>query len=180
MDNRRSKENYYLDIAEAALERSTCLRRQFGAIIVRDDEIVATGYNGAPRGRRNCSDLGRCTRRELNIPAGEQALEIVRLRLADDMPVMLETNRFPASYGWLMDADLSGSLYALLAEKDVEPKQAVHDISLCHATPAQAKLLAVDSGEALLCLREAIYDQNGHPLHTSLQLIRGDRFTFRI
>ena len=42
MDNRRSKENYYLDIAEAALERSTCLRRQFGAIIVRDDEIVAT------------------------------------------------------------------------------------------------------------------------------------------
>ena len=50
MDNRRSKENYYLDIAEAALERSTCLRRQFGAIIVRDDEIVATGYNGAPRG----------------------------------------------------------------------------------------------------------------------------------
>ena len=72
MDNRRSKENYYLDIAEAALERSTCLRRQFGAIIVRDDEIVATGYNGAPRGRRNCSDLGRCTRRELNIPAGER------------------------------------------------------------------------------------------------------------
>ena len=58
MDNRRSKENYYLDIAEAALERSTCLRRQFGAIIVRDDEIVATGYNGAPRG--------------LNIPAGER------------------------------------------------------------------------------------------------------------
>ena len=72
MDNRRSKENYYLDIAEAALERSTCLRRQFGAIIVRDDEIVATGYNGAPRGRHNCSDLGRCTRRELNIPARER------------------------------------------------------------------------------------------------------------
>ena len=47
MDNRRSKENYYLDIAEAALERSTCLRRQFGAIIVRDDEIVATGADGA-------------------------------------------------------------------------------------------------------------------------------------
>lgn len=72
MDNRRSKENYYLDIAEAALERSTCLRRQFGAIIVRDDEIVATGYNGAPRGRRNCSDLGMCTRETLNIPSGER------------------------------------------------------------------------------------------------------------
>ena len=66
------KENYYLDIAETVLERSTCLRRQYGAIIVRNDEIVATGYNGAPRGRRNCSDLGYCARRELNIPAGER------------------------------------------------------------------------------------------------------------
>ena len=56
------KENYYLDIAETVLERSTCLRRQYGAIIVRNDEIVATGYNGAPRGRKNCSDLGYCVR----------------------------------------------------------------------------------------------------------------------
>lgn len=72
MDNRRSKENYYLDIADAAQERSTCLRRRFGAIIVRDDEIVATGYNGAPRGRRNCSDLQYCARRELNVPAGQR------------------------------------------------------------------------------------------------------------
>ena len=72
MDQRRSKENYYLDIAEAAQERSTCLRRKYGAIIVRDDEIVATGYNGAPRGRQNCTDLGRCARKMLNIPAGER------------------------------------------------------------------------------------------------------------
>ena len=72
MDQRRSKENYYLDIAEAAQERSTCLRRRYGAIIVRDDEIVATGYNGAPRGRQNCTDLGRCARKQLNIPAGER------------------------------------------------------------------------------------------------------------
>ena len=54
------KENYYLDIAETVLERSTCLRRQYGAIIVRNDEIVASGYNGAPRGRKNCCDLGYC------------------------------------------------------------------------------------------------------------------------
>jgi len=71
-DQRRSKENYYLDIADAALERSTCLRRHFGAIIVRDDEIVATGYNGAPRGRQNCTDLNYCTRQNMNIPAGER------------------------------------------------------------------------------------------------------------
>ena len=72
MDPRRSKENYYLDIADAAQERSTCLRRKYGAIIVRDDEIVATGYNGAPRGRENCIDLGRCARKALNVPAGER------------------------------------------------------------------------------------------------------------
>ena len=72
MDNRRSKMNYYLDIADAAQSRSTCLRRRFGAIIVRDDEIVSTGYNGAPRGRKNCTDRGVCSRAELNIPAGER------------------------------------------------------------------------------------------------------------
>ncbi|MDR0917006.1 MAG: cytidine deaminase [Oscillospiraceae bacterium] len=69
---RRDKDNYYLDIAETVLERSTCLRRRYGAIIVHNDEIVATGYNGAPRGRRNCLDLGVCTRENLNIPNGER------------------------------------------------------------------------------------------------------------
>ena len=72
MDARTSKENYYLDIADAVLERSTCLRRKYGAIIVRNDEIISTGYNGAPRGRRNCTDLGRCTREELKIPSGQR------------------------------------------------------------------------------------------------------------
>ncbi len=72
MDNRTSKENYYLDIADAVLERSTCLRRKYGAIIVRNDEIISTGYNGAPRGRKNCSDLGGCMREKLHIPSGER------------------------------------------------------------------------------------------------------------
>ncbi len=72
MDTRTSKQNYYLDIADAVLERSTCLRRKYGAIIVRSDEIISTGYNGAPRGRRNCSDLGGCTRETLHIPSGER------------------------------------------------------------------------------------------------------------
>ncbi len=70
--NRVDKENYYLDIAQSVLERSTCLRRQYGAIIVRNDEIVSTGYNGAPRGRKNCMDLGRCIREELQVPSGER------------------------------------------------------------------------------------------------------------
>ena len=62
---RIDKENYYLDIADTVLKRSTCLRRCYGAIIVKNDEILSTGYNGAPRGRKNCTDLGRCTREEL-------------------------------------------------------------------------------------------------------------------
>ena len=69
---RVEKENYYLDIADTVSERSTCLRRNYGAIIVRNDEIIATGYNGAPRGRKNCSDLGCCTREELKIPSGQR------------------------------------------------------------------------------------------------------------
>ena len=70
--NRVDKENYYLDIAQSVLERSTCLRRKYGAIIVRNDEILSTGYNGAPRGRKNCVDLGRCTREELQVPSGQR------------------------------------------------------------------------------------------------------------
>ena len=69
---RVDKVNYYLNIADAVLERSTCLRRHYGAIIVRNDEIVSTGYNGAPRGRKNCVDLGRCTREELQVPSGQR------------------------------------------------------------------------------------------------------------
>lgn len=69
---RRDKINYYLDLAEVALERSTCLRRKWGAIIVKNDKIIATGYNGAPRGRKNCIDLNYCMREKLNIPRGER------------------------------------------------------------------------------------------------------------
>ena len=69
---RIDKDNYYLDMAEAALERSTCIRRKWGCVIVKDDEIISTGYNGAPRGRKNCNDIGKCIREELNIPRGER------------------------------------------------------------------------------------------------------------
>ena len=69
---RVSKRNYYLDIAQTVLERATCLRRVYGAIIVKNDEIISTGYNGAPRGRKNCVDLGFCTREELQVPRGER------------------------------------------------------------------------------------------------------------
>ncbi|MBO4510290.1 MAG: cytidine deaminase, partial [Lachnospiraceae bacterium] len=69
---RRDKINYYLDLAEVVSKRGTCLRKAYGAVIVKNDEVISTGYVGAPRGRKNCSDLGRCIREELNIPRGER------------------------------------------------------------------------------------------------------------
>ena len=70
--SRVTKHNYYLDIAQTVAERCTCLRKKYGSIIVKDDVIVSTGYNGAPRGRSNCSDIKSCVRDRLNIPRGER------------------------------------------------------------------------------------------------------------
>lgn len=69
---RTDKINYYLDIAETVLERGTCIRRNYGAIIVKNDQIISTGYVGAPRGRKNCIDMGVCVRENLKVPRGER------------------------------------------------------------------------------------------------------------
>lgn len=62
---RRDKINYYLDIAESVASRATCLRKKWGSVIVNNDQIISTGYNGAPRGRANCNELGYCTKKKL-------------------------------------------------------------------------------------------------------------------
>ena len=69
---RPNKDDYYLTIAEAVMARSTCLRRKYGAVIVKNDEIIATGYNGSPRGEENCCDINHCMRDFLNIPHGKR------------------------------------------------------------------------------------------------------------
>lgn len=69
---RIDKINYYLDMAEVSLERSTCIRRNWGAVIVKNDEIISTGYNGAPRGRKNCCEIKECIREKLNVPRGRK------------------------------------------------------------------------------------------------------------
>lgn len=69
---RRDKTNYYLDLAETVSQRCTCLRRHYGAVIVKEDEVISTGYVGAPRGRQNCSDLGYCLRQKMGVPRGER------------------------------------------------------------------------------------------------------------
>ena len=69
---RPSKDDYYLGLAVKISERSTCLRRHFGALIVKDDALVSSGYNGAPRGARDCLEDNSCLRKEMNIPSGER------------------------------------------------------------------------------------------------------------
>lgn len=72
MEERRDKANYYLDLAKMVSQRSTCLRRHYGAVIVKNDEVISTGYVGAPRGRKNCTDIGECIREKMAIPRGER------------------------------------------------------------------------------------------------------------
>jgi dCMP deaminase len=68
---RPSWDEYFMEIVELVKKRSTCLRRQVGALIVKDKRILATGYNGAPTGCRHCEELG-CLRQQLNIPSGQR------------------------------------------------------------------------------------------------------------
>ena len=71
MKNRISKDDYYLDIALIVSKRSTCLKRHYGCVIVKNDEIIATGYNGSPRGEKNCCELGICKRMDVEHNSGD-------------------------------------------------------------------------------------------------------------
>ena len=115
---RIDKENYYLDIAETVLERSTCLRRCYGAIIVKNDEIVSTGYNGAPRGRKNCMDLGYCTREAMNVPSGER-YELCRSVHAEMNAIISAARR----------DTLGATLY--LAGREAKSGELLHDATSC-------------------------------------------------
>ena len=116
---RRDKHNYYLDIAQTVLERGTCIRRNVGAIIVKNDIIISTGYAGAPRGRANCSDLGNCRREQLNVPRG-QRYELCR-------SVHAEANSIIAASREEM---LSSTLY--LAMCDAQTGEIIPDSSPCN------------------------------------------------
>lgn len=126
---RVDKENYYLDIAETVIERGTCLRRNFGAIIVRQDEIVSTGYTGAPRGRQNCSDLGFCMRDKLNIPRGER-YEMCRSVHAEANCIISASRR----------DIIGGTLY--LVGRDAKNGELVSDANCC----AMCKRMVINSG----------------------------------
>ena len=76
---RIDKINYYLDLAEVTLERGTCIRRNFGAVIIKNDEVISTGYVGAPRGRKNCVDMGVCKREEYLVVNVTKCVEVFML-----------------------------------------------------------------------------------------------------
>lgn len=84
MTNRPDKDNYYLGIASKVLERSTCIRRNYGAVLIKNDEIIATGYNGSPRGEINCCDVNYCEREKQNVPKGERYELCVAIHAEDN------------------------------------------------------------------------------------------------
>lgn len=134
---RRDKINYYLDIAETVLERGTCLRRNFGAIIVKNDQIVSTGYVGAPRGRRNCCDVGECMRKKMNIPRGER-YEMCRSVHAEANAIIHASR-----------ADmLGGTLYLVGKEKDTG--EYVENASPC----SMCKRMIMNSGISSVIVRD--------------------------
>lgn len=134
---RRDKVNYYLDIAESVTERSTCIRRQWGAVIVNNDEIISTGYNGAPRGRQNCSDLGYCLREKLNIPRGER-YELCRSVHAEQNAVISAARR-----------DMIGATLFMVG-KDAKTGEYVENSNSC----AMCKRVLINSGIKDIYIRD--------------------------
>lgn len=137
--SRRDKHNYYLDIAQTVAERGTCLRRNYGAIIVKNDEIISTGYVGAPRGRKNCSDLGYCIRQEMNIPRGER-YEMCRSVHAEANAII------SASRNELIDS----TLYLVGMEKSTG--EIVRDSSCC----AMCKRMVINAGIKNVVIRDTL------------------------
>lgn len=126
---RRDKQNYYLDIAETVLERGTCLRRNYGSIIVKNDEIISTGYTGSPRSRHNCLDLGFCRREKLQVPRGER-YELCRSVHSEANAIISAARR-----------DMIGATLYLVG-KDAVTGELVHDASSC----SMCKRLIINSG----------------------------------
>ena len=127
--NRISKENYYLNIAQTVLERATCLRRVYGAIIVKNDEIISTGYNGSPRGRKNCVDMGFCTREAMQVPRGER-YELCRSVHAEANAIISAARRDM----------IGGTLY--LVGRDAATGALLHDTTSC----AMCRRMIINAG----------------------------------
>ncbi len=109
---RISKDEYYLKIAETILERSTCLRRMYGAVIVNKDEIISTGYNGGPRGEANCIDTNICERERLNIPKGERYELCVAVHAEQNAIISASRDRMIGGTIYIVGKERSTGKYA--------------------------------------------------------------------
>ncbi len=134
---RRDKYNYYLDIAETVISRGTCLRRNYGAIIVKNDEIISSGYTGAPRGRMNCIDRGTCKREALGVPSGER-YELCRSVHAEANAIISASRR-----------DMIGSVLYLVG-KDAKTGELVENASSC----AMCKRMIINAGIEFCVVRK--------------------------
>ena len=112
MNNRPSKDEYYINIAKAVLERSTCIRRKYGAVLVKNDEIIATGYNGAPRGETNCCDIGYCEREKQNIPKGERYELCVSVHAEDNAITSASRSKANGSTLYIAGLEVANGEYA--------------------------------------------------------------------
>lgn len=108
--SRPSKTDYYLNIAKAVSQRSTCLRRRYGAVIVNNDEIISTGYNGAPRGESNCIDTGFCYRELHNIPEGQQYEKCVAVHAEMNSIISAERSKMINGKIYLYGYDVASGL----------------------------------------------------------------------
>ena len=135
---RRDKINYYLDIAEQVSNRGTCIRRHFGAVIVKDDEVISTGYVGAPRGRKNCSDLQSCIREERQVPRGER-YELCRSVHAEANAIISAARK-----------DMIGSSLFLVGI-DMSTKAYVEQASCC----AMCKRMVLNAGIQTVYIRDS-------------------------
>lgn len=134
---RRDKTNYYLDLADVVSKRGTCLRRNYGAVIVNNDEVISTGYVGAPRGRQNCSDMGTCIRQKLNVPRGER-YELCR-------SVHAEANAIISAEREKM---MGGTLY--LSGREVETGELIANSCCC----SMCKRMVINAGIKTVVVRD--------------------------
>lgn len=134
---RRDKINYYLDLAEMVSQRGTCLRRNYGAVIVKNDEVISTGYVGSPRGRKNCSDLGVCIRQKMMVPRGER-YELCRSVHAEANAIISASR----------DKMLGSTLY--LVGKEVEGDRYVSNSCSC----SMCKRMVINAGIETVIIRD--------------------------
>ena len=138
---RRDKTNYYLDLAEMVAQRCTCLRRHYGAVIVKNDEVISTGYVGAPRGRKNCTDIGECIRRKMGVPRGER-YELCRSVHAEANAIISASR----------DKMIGSSMY--LTGKEVDTGNYIENASSC----SMCKRLIINAGIEKVYIRDTKED----------------------